>query len=505
MTLKTRLTAMMVVLLMAVMALQYLLSEREHRELVDRLERVSMGVEESTLELSQIAHRFAGTDVTLDSLVAIVEGDLGEGAFVFVSEGDTNIWVNTYAEEDTLLMVEVHTQGTRLETLDAREMRAIHRPGTHTREITVDIRPGRKVVRRFDTGHADESDETALAMHFPFPLGGGQEAFMLRMSYPLDEVTHELERARKRRLVWLSALVGVGVLGAVAMAFQFTRPIRSLQQSFQRVEAGDLDVRLEPKRNDEIGKLTASFNHMVGRLQETKVMETRLAEAERQAAMGSLAAGVAHEVRNPLNAILLTLEQMRDKTAGSLDTADRETYEKHHVRVTSELHRLEQLVSTILDMAGSGQVARERMDLMEQIRGGTALFESEAAELGVSLVVEGPDTLPITADPMRLATVWNNLLGNALAASTRGGVITVAAAEGDTARITVTDTGTGMTPEELARIWEPFYTGRPEGTGLGLSLVRTVVEAHGGAVTASSTLGEGSRFTVTLPLGEENA
>jgi signal transduction histidine kinase len=504
MTLKTRLAAMMVFLLMAVMALQYLLSERENRELVERLGRMSSGVEASTRELSSIAHRFAGTDADLDSLIAVMEGDLGKGPFLFKAEGDTGIWVNHVTAEDTLLMVELHSLTGSPDSLAARDGFPRHGFGKHSREIIVEVSPDRKVVRRFESDHVFETDETALAVNLPIPLGG-EESIVLRMSYPMDDIARELQQARKRSLWWLSGLVGIGVLGAVALAFQFTRPIRSLQQSFQLVEAGNLDVRLSPKRNDEIGKLTSSFNHMVGRLQETKAMESRLAEAERQAAMGNLAAGVAHEVRNPLNTILLTLEQMRDKTSASLKAADRESYEKHHGRVTAELNRLEQLVSTILDMAGSGQLAREQVDLMGQLQTGVSLFESEARERGVNLVVEGPASLPVAADPLRMATVWNNLLGNALAASARGGVITITAAHRDDGvEVTVSDTGAGMTPEELVRIWEPFYTGRPEGTGLGLTLVRSVVEAHGGTVTASSTLGEGSRFTVTLPPWEEN-
>ncbi len=318
--------------------------------------------------------------------------------------------------------------------------------------------------------------------------------------YSTADLADELERSRRRSWYWLTGILGVGATGAVLLAVQFTRPIRSLESSFGRVVEGDFDVRVDPRRPDEIGKLTGSFNEMVARLRESRDMEKRLSESERLAAVGRLAAGVAHEVRNPLNAMRLTMQQLADKSAPADGTEERERFDRYSALITSELSRLERMVSTFLDLSRSDEPARDRVELGEGLRASLELFGSEAADRGVELADALEGKLVIRGDRERLPTVWNNLVSNALQASRAGGRIVVRAHEvGEEVVVEVEDDGTGIAPEALEHVWEPFWSGRRDGAGLGLSLVRSIVERHGGSVVAESEPGRGTTIRVRFP------
>jgi signal transduction histidine kinase len=377
-------------------------------------------------------------------------------------------------------------------------------PGGLPLHTTAEVRAG-YVLRHDSLGPGGSPRD--LVLTFPLTTVGQDSLVAVKMRYPFDELTAELHRARRRSLLWLSGLLAVGGAGATLVAIQFTRPIRSLRTSFERVEAGDLAARAAVTRNDEIGALTHSFNDMVERLQHTRAVEQRLAEAERLAAVGQLAAGVAHEVRNPLNAILLTIGQMQDRVGRSMAQGDRSAFDAYAATVTGEIVRLEKLVSSFLDLARSGTLELGSVDASASLQDSVALFASDAARRGVTLTLDAPGPLPIAADPSRLPTVWNNLLSNALAASRPGGHIRVRAVSEapqdvgspSTLRVEFEDNGAGIAPEQLERVFEPFTSGRPDGTGLGLSIVRSTVERHGGRVALTSQVGQGTKVSVWLP------
>ncbi len=233
---------------------------------------------------------------------------------------------------------------------------------------------------------------------------------------------------------------------------------------------------------------------------DRRALERRAAEAEALAHMGTLAAGLAHEVRNPLNAALLQLHLL-GRGIAKVVTEERDPLLARARIVEGELKRLEHLLSDFLELARPRPMAREPIDLAALLDDVTSFQEPAAAAAGVTLVRRIGEARAV-GDRERLKQVFHNLLVNALEATPLGGVVTVSchrnADEPDTT-VTIADTGRGIPGGTVEKVFEPFFTTKEAGTGLGLSIVRQIVERHGGGVDLESTEGKGTRVTLSLP------
>jgi signal transduction histidine kinase len=510
MNLKTRLAAMMVLGLVAVVAVQFVLAERERRELAAQLAQLSGELDRSTAFFVERVHAMSAKRIPEDMqalLAGLAPDTTGGGG------PRTTVRVLVYADSTGAHGAVAMPPRGRFETgIERIEY-------THTQRDTVVSPTGqigmlwvreetrtasgdtalqrrlRTLQRSLPAGPGGDRD---LVVNLPLPAAGDDSLYSVQMRYSYASLAEELSQSRQRSVVWLAALLALGVAAAIAVAGQFTRPIRALEASFARVQAGDLSTRVQPQRRDEIGHLTASFNDMVARLRESQQISARLAQTEHLASIGRLAAGVAHEVRNPLNAILLNLQQMRDRVERA--AAPAAEFDKYHQRIVSEIERLDHLVSGVLDLAKTGELCCEPVDVLVSLRAAVELFRPLAQARGVQVELETPPALPAEADPRRLPAIWNNLLANALDATARGGRIDVrAAAADDSITVTIADDGAGIPAALQARVWEPFHSGREGGTGLGLAIVRAAVEAHGGSIALESAPGAGTRVHVRLP------
>lgn len=233
-------------------------------------------------------------------------------------------------------------------------------------------------------------------------------------------------------------------------------------------------------------------------LRETRALEAEMARRERLAALGDVAAAFAHEVRNPLNAVSMGLQRLRAEFV----PAPGEEYARFVDLMQGEVRRLNAIVEQFLALARPLPLTPAPVSVEELLRELAALVEPEArrARVGVRLAAEA---LPLVqADRDHVKQVLLNLMLNAVQAMTSGGTLTLEAdAARDAVRITVADTGPGIAPDVLPRVFDPYFTTKPGGLGLGLTIARRIVEAHGGALTVESAPGRGSRFHVTLPLG----
>jgi signal transduction histidine kinase len=312
-------------------------------------------------------------------------------------------------------------------------------------------------------------------------------------------------RDPERHLILLVAGAGaVAICGALLVVLTYTvqRPMVELQQKISQVGSGDLSVSVSfSQRNDEIGDLGRNFNHMVEQLRESRaeierLHRTQMSRAEHLATLGELATGLAHEIRNPLAGIAGVIEIVsRDLPATSparLVVKD----------VRQEIARINQIVTDLLQTARPHPPKVRKSDLNTTVEHAVMLGRQQALAKSIQITLQKDPSLPeIEHDSDQIHQVLLNLLINALQAIDHDGKISVSVkALRKVAVVEVTDNGRGIPPEQLPHIFRPFFTTKGDGTGLGLSLARRIVEDHQGRIDVASTVGKGSTFTVVLPL-----
>jgi signal transduction histidine kinase len=321
----------------------------------------------------------------------------------------------------------------------------------------------------------------------------------------LDDFSVLSQTALASRVAATLAVFALGMLLSLVLASAVTRPVQALTDAAGQVAAGDLTARVPAEGSDELGALARTFNQMVERLGESRALEERLRVAERSTAMGRFASALAHEIRNPLNSISLTIDHVRTQLAPE-DERRRAEFQALMATLKSEVARLNRLVG---DFLSSGQPARldpHPCDVGAVVRETAALVEHKAREQAIVVDVDVADDLPTTvADPGLLKTCVLNLVLNAFESMPAGGTLSLSVRlEGppDTGAIAVlvADSGVGMSREAAANAFEPYFSTKETGVGLGLALVSRIVEGHGGRVALDSTPGRGTRVRLLLPV-----
>jgi two-component system nitrogen regulation sensor histidine kinase NtrY len=309
----------------------------------------------------------------------------------------------------------------------------------------------------------------------------------------------------------LALLVGCAVilLGLVLgwwISARVTRPIEKLAAGARDVAAGHWEARVEVHSRDEIGQLADAFNEMTRQLAEQR---ERLVQTERVAAWRELARRLAHELKNPLFPLQLTVENLQRAREQTSDQFD-EVFFESTTTLRAELENLKTIVSRFSDFAKMPPPEFERVDVNELVRSAVKLFEPQLAPVGrphITPELYLDENLPRPqADPTLLRRALENLILNSLDAMPAGGTLTVRTAHRSGAvRLEVTDTGEGLTPEECARLFTPYYTTKRHGTGLGLAIVQSVVSDHSGRIEVESAPGAGATFRIELPMEQKNS
>ncbi len=315
---------------------------------------------------------------------------------------------------------------------------------------------------------------------------------------PLSPFAEPVARASRQGL-WVLLFVTLGAVGgAVVITGRLTRSLRDLSQAAEAVSRGELGHRIDVAGEDEVGRVAEAFNSMTHSLERTL---DRLATRESLAAVGQFAASLAHEIRNPLTAIRLDLQRVQEALPPGFDL-----YEDH-VHALAEIQRLNETVDSALASARQGASHEEKVDLEEPIRAAARAAAPTFARSGaaVTLDLEGPAPT-VSGDRGALEQLFLNLLRNAAEAMPVGGDATITwSEEGGDAVVVVSDSGPGLPSELLEKVFEPLFTTRPEGTGLGLTVARRIAAAHGGTLDLESPRTGGVRAVVRLPLtGEES-
>jgi two-component system NtrC family sensor kinase len=298
-------------------------------------------------------------------------------------------------------------------------------------------------------------------------------------------------------LVALVCIVLAGII-AVPISRLITQPIAELVEANRRLAQGDMAVRVQPYGNGELAMLGRSFNSMVETLQET---QQELLHKEKLASMGQLAAGVAHEINNPLGTILLYSDVLYKETPEGDPRRD------DLQMIIHETNRCKVIVRDLLNFAREHEVMAQTTDLNHLLKTLVAEQSMQPKFENVEVVLDLDAALPtIQADPLQIQQVFINLMNNAAEAmeAKGGGTLTITTRQApydQGVEVAVTDTGTGISQENMDKLFTPFFTTKPvgKGTGLGLAIVYGIVKMHLGQIQAQSELGKGTTFTVTLP------
>jgi signal transduction histidine kinase len=311
--------------------------------------------------------------------------------------------------------------------------------------------------------------------------------------------------AGERHVVITVATAGAFlVCAAVIMVFAVSvrRPMLELQDKIARVRLGDMDASVSfCGRNDEIGDLGCDFNDMVAQLKASReeiqrLHQTQMSRAEHFATLGELAAGLAHEIRNPLAGI-----------AGVIEIVSRDLPPNSAARLVikdakEETLQINRILTELLEIARPKPPQFRVSDVCSSVEHAVMFARQQAITKRITVEFEIKDTIPpVEHDPNQINQVLLNLLLNAIQSMDKPGVIRVSLKHDDGAVfITVADEGKGIPPETLPNIFRPFFTTKGHGTGLGLSLARRIVDSHGGHIDVTSVVGKGTQFLVELPI-----
>jgi two-component system nitrogen regulation sensor histidine kinase NtrY len=315
----------------------------------------------------------------------------------------------------------------------------------------------------------------------------------------------------QRQVISTAMFVGsIGILAAVLASLWFaarvTRPVVSLAAAARRVAAGDLGAKVEVESSDELGELAASFNRMTEDLVQQK---DRTLQAERVAAWRELARRLAHELKNPLFPLQVTVENLMRAKQKSPELFE-EIFHEGTATLLAEINNLKTIIGRFSEFSKMPQPQRRTTQVNDVVHSVLRVFHAQLRandrandkeKNQISVHTKLADALPeISADPDLLHRALQNLVLNAIDAMPQGGELTIRTeAAGDRVMISVSDTGSGLTPEECERLFTPYYTTKQHGTGLGLAIVQSVVSDHGGKISVESTQEKGTTFRIELP------
>jgi signal transduction histidine kinase len=348
-----------------------------------------------------------------------------------------------------------------------------------------------------DMGSGFPQEEILHAI--PLPGYSDRVPAVLLVGNSLEKELLLEKRIRDISLVIAGVAVFIAVIVSGIVTARVSRPIRKLAQAAGEIGQGHWDVRVETSGKDEIGKLAVAFNQMT---EELVGQRERLVQSERVAAWRELARRLAHELKNPLFPLQITVENLlraRENTPEQFEEVFRESTST----LLEEIANLKTIINRFSDFSKMPAPQIQALDLNEMVRSVTQLFQGQLNRepAGIHPEMQLGDVPQVSGDPTLLRRVVENLVLNAIDAMPKGGTLTFRTYMNEKfAVFELSDTGAGLTPEECDRLFTPYYTTKQHGTGLGLAIAQSVVSDHHGRISVSSKKDQGTTFHVELPL-----
>lgn len=370
---------------------------------------------------------------------------------------------------------------------------------------TVDVKT-KKIVSP-EVAHGDSAaSESRRSYDIVLPVVVGYEQLgYIHITMRFDDFADLLRSNNQKRLLGTSLVFAIGIAISIFLSMKYVKPINNLAKATQRVAAGDLQEIPETHTRDEIGELTRNFNEMVRGLRESKRLEERLMAAERLSKIGQLASGIAHEIRNPLNFINLSIDHLR-KEYQPEDSRKTEEFHNMVLSIKAEIGRLNSMIGNFLDYGKPLTLKLEKVLVEDVLKETLTVAEHMIREQKLELKVDYSKDIPaINLDRQQIKACFMNIILNAIQAMPCGGRLSVNTSLIDGfAVVKIEDTGDGIAEECLAKIFEPYFTTKTAGIGLGLALTKRVIEEHSGRIEIENGLGKGAVVFIKLPIGLES-
>lgn len=330
---------------------------------------------------------------------------------------------------------------------------------------------------------------------------GDEQLGYVQINMLLDNIRDIQHANFIRRLFATGMVFAVGIALTIFLARRYTTPIQDLVDHFKRVSAGDLSVTIPVESNDEIGEMADGFNQMVEKLREREALEKRLYEAEHLSRVGQLASGIAHEIRNPLNYISLAIDHLKAEILPSCGDKCAEV-EQLTENIKEEVRRANYMVINFMNYGRPLKLRRTEVFYDDFLNKVLPVISDRLAEKGIVVERDVYEALPpLWLDQELFRNCILNFVNNAAQAMPDGGTVKLGAVEDHgVVRLFFADQGTGISPEDITKIFQPYFTTKDVGIGLGLAITERIIKEHGGEIQVESELGKGTVFTVSLPL-----
>ncbi|MGA3174598.1 MAG: ATP-binding protein [Syntrophorhabdales bacterium] len=327
----------------------------------------------------------------------------------------------------------------------------------------------------------------------------GKNLGYIHISMYLDDYKYLQRRNHLKRILSTLFAFGIGIIVSLILASRYTDPIKKIAEASKAVAEGKL-VRIKEKdRGDEIGVLVRSFNEMVEKLGERKELEEKLKKTEQLSMIGQLASGIAHEIRNPLNFLSLSVGHIRERLAEEGLSA-RDDIGSLLDNVKKELYRVNELINNFLFM-GKPVTLNKGWVTAEALMQDAIYMIGDKVRDGIEIITRCPQKkmrLYCDREYMRMCLI-NLILNSAQAIEEKGTIVVSCAVENGMASISVEDNGKGVEAEDIDRIFEPYYSTKKLGIGIGLTITKRLVEEHGGTISAESISGKKTTVTIRVP------
>ncbi len=369
-----------------------------------------------------------------------------------------------------------------------------------------DSRPDSSMIQTRDI-RIGSRRQSILEIELPiFVTGAPGRWASIKVGNSLEDMRIQVRKTR-RVLIFLG-LAGLllGLLGSALLAKQITRPLGELVEGTVRISNGDFSHRIPVVSGDELGDLAQRFNAMTGQLlharERMEIANRKLIQAEKLASIGKLSATIAHEIRNPLTSVKLNIQRIAESE--HLDDTERE-----HLGISQEgISQIEKFIKELLNFTRAPELVKDRFSIQQILEESLKMLKDSLHQKKVLVETAFPPNLPtVHVDGDKMRQVFLNVLRNALEAVAEGGRIGISLELGPENNprkfvVKIHDDGEGIPEKDWENIFEPFYTTKASGFGLGLANARKILELHNGTIRVMKKKGKGSQFVVTIPLEE---